>query len=53
MKCLCGKEATCTAYLPIPNVYAGTKQINEMHPVCDYHAEKARQKGFVVEKEIK
>jgi len=49
-KCLCGKPATHTAYLPMPNVFAGLKQVNEPHPVCDYHAEKARKKGFVVER---
>jgi len=46
--CLCGKPATKVAYLPI-NVWAGLHQITEPHHVCDYHAEKAKAKGYKVE----
>mgnify|MGYP001578083302 CR=1 FL=1 len=50
MKCLCGKEATYTVYLPIPNVYVGLKQVLEKHFVCEYHAKKAEDKGYKVDK---
>ena len=53
MKCLCGKEATKTAYLPMRNIFAGLKQVNEAHNVCDYHAKKALDKGYLVEDGIK
>ena len=49
MKCLCGRNATHFAYLPMLGVYAGLKQVNEKHSVCPYHAGKAREKGFHVE----
>lgn len=47
--CLCGKPATHVAYLPVPNVYAGLRQVVEPEPVCGYHAEKARKKGYDVQ----
>lgn len=49
-KCLCGKDATATAYLPMHNIFAKLKQVMEAHPVCDYHAKKAESKGFRVER---
>lgn len=49
-RCLCGKVATWRAYLPIPNIFAGLRQVLEEHFVCNYHAMKARDKGFEVEK---
>ncbi len=48
-KCLCGNDAVATAYLPIENVFAGLKQVTEPHQVCEYHAQKSRNKGYVVE----
>ena len=48
-KCLCGRPATSTAWLPTPNVYAGLQQVTEKHHVCDYHAQKSRDRGFRVE----
>lgn len=49
VNCLCGKPAVATAYLPMGNVWAGLREVNEPHQVCEYHAEKARNKGYVVE----
>lgn len=46
--CRCGKPSIHVAYLPVPNAYAGLHQIVEPEPVCDYHAEKARKKGYEV-----
>ena len=47
--CLCGKPATHVAYFPVPNAYAGLRQIVESVLVCDYHAEKARKGGYEVQ----
>ena len=53
-KCLCGKEATHTADLPIGNIYlANGKEACEEHKVCDYHAEKAKKLGYYTKKIIK
>jgi len=52
-KCLCGKEATHIADLPIGNIYAGLKEVTSPHTVCPYHAEKARAKGYHVESGVK
>lgn len=49
-KCLCGKDAVAIAYLPIPNISAGIKQVMEEHPVCQYHADKAIKMGYTVTK---
>jgi len=46
--CLCGKDATSTAYLP-SNIYAGLRQMMGPHRVCPYHAQKARDRGYEVE----
>ena len=46
-RCLCGRPATHIAYLP-SNIWAGLREIMEPHQVCDYHAAKARAKGFEV-----
>jgi len=48
-KCLCGKDAVATAYLPIGNIYAGLKEVTEPHQVCGYHAQKAKEKGYTLE----
>ncbi len=48
-RCLCGEIATHTAYLPMPNIYAGIRPVTEPHAVCDYHAAKARSMGYLVE----
>jgi len=53
MKCLCGKEATKVAYLPMRNIFARIKQVNEAHNVCDYHAQKAKDKGYLVEDKMR
>ena len=50
MTCRCGKPATHAAYLPVPNIYAGLRQVTEPEPVCDYHAEKAKVEGYRVDK---
>lgn len=47
-KCLCGKPMIGKALLPIGNVYAGLVEVKDWYPVCEYHAEKARQKGHEV-----
>ncbi len=47
-KCPCGKEATHTVWLPQSNVCTGLRQPMIAYQVCDYHAEKAREKGFEV-----
>jgi len=47
-KCLCGKVAVATAYLPIGNVFSGLKEVCEPHKVCEYHAQKAKDKGYSV-----
>ncbi len=48
-KCLCGKPAVAVAYLPIGNVWSGLKEVCEPYNVCEYHAHKSRDKGYVVE----
>jgi hypothetical protein len=48
-KCLCGKDATNTAYLPIQNVYSGLKPVIAPQKVCKYHAEKANRMGYIVD----
>ena len=47
--CLCGKPATHIAHLPSGNIFAGLREITLEHPVCDYHADKARKLGYEVE----
>lgn len=46
--CLCGKNAVATAFLPIPNVFSGLKQVTEPHRVCQYHAQKSKTLGYEV-----
>jgi hypothetical protein len=46
-KCLCEEEATYRAWVP-SNMWSGLQQMVESHPVCDYHADKARGLGLEV-----
>ena len=48
IRCLCGKPAVATAYLPIGNVWSGLKEVCEPHKVCEYHAQKAKDGGYSV-----
>ncbi len=47
IKCLCGKDAVATAYLP-SGIFAGLIEIKEPYKVCSYHAQKAKDKGYSV-----
>jgi hypothetical protein len=48
-KCLCGKDATFTAYVPMPNVYSCLGQVMEPHKVCAKHAKRAKDLGYKIE----
>ena len=49
VKCLCGRPATHKGWLPMPNIFAGIKEVMEEHLLCDYHASKAEKLGYIVE----
>jgi hypothetical protein len=51
--CLCGRQATHTAYLPAPNIFARCKQVMEPHRVCEYHAARAKLYEYAVEEGVK
>lgn len=47
--CLCGRPSVATTYLPVGNVFVGLHDVTEPHQVCEYHAEKSKEKGYTVE----